>query len=369
MSERRTVTDGPRAHQTKPRKGDRVAVTEFGSAHRGNGKKRQKGIREDKNVAECPCVDSNGVDDKPSDSDASDVGTICRHLESLQKQRRRIQKQSNGLTNMTTAMVASDLGCYAALKKKERDKLWAKAKKMVKRIDAGEVEIDADYYNASDNGDEGDLDTEIGHVAGLVKVSQPSREGFANFEANLLEKMIELAAQLPVAPWFDHPDRRGIKLVMLATIVGEAGDLSNYPNPTKLWKRLFGAPYEKDGEVRMASTWKKMKKLSKDDHIEIKESPQRKAATYQLRENIVMQNFVTLKEVGEDGKKHSVRDENGKLVYEWCGPYRARYDETYAKAAEKHKDDPDWPPCHLAAHAKLLAAKRFVLELWREWNR
>lgn len=45
-----------------------------------------------------------------------------------------------------------------------------------------------------------------------------------------------LARQLPVVQWAESI--RGFALPSLAAIVGEAGDLSWYRNPAKLWKRF-----------------------------------------------------------------------------------------------------------------------------------
>jgi hypothetical protein len=51
------------------------------------------------------------------------------------------------------------------------------------------------------------------------------------------EQMIKAAAQaLPVAPWLATV--RGLGLKSLGEIIGQTGDLRNYSNPAKVWKRL-----------------------------------------------------------------------------------------------------------------------------------
>lgn len=50
------------------------------------------------------------------------------------------------------------------------------------------------------------------------------------------KRLTKLAKELPVAPWVEGT--RGVGLLSLAAIVGEAGDLSGYANPGKLWKRM-----------------------------------------------------------------------------------------------------------------------------------
>ena len=72
-----------------------------------------------------------------------------------------------------------------------------------------------------------------------------------------IEKTMEkFAGELHVAPWVLEPAQKGFGLPSLAVVVGEAGDLANYPNPGKLWARFGGHPFEKDGENHMGATWK-----------------------------------------------------------------------------------------------------------------
>lgn len=49
-------------------------------------------------------------------------------------------------------------------------------------------------------------------------------------------RLEKLAKQLPIYPW--AADVRGFGALGLAQIVGECGDLWNYANPAKVWKRL-----------------------------------------------------------------------------------------------------------------------------------
>lgn len=50
------------------------------------------------------------------------------------------------------------------------------------------------------------------------------------------KRLIKLASQLPIAGFIMN--LRGVGLLSLAGIIGEAGDLSAYGNPAKLWKRM-----------------------------------------------------------------------------------------------------------------------------------
>ena len=157
----------------------------------------------------------------------------------------------------------------------------------------------------------------------------------------------------------------------LAIVAAEAGDLCNYANPGKLWKRLGCAPFTDEritGKTLMGSTWKSKREgsLDADQWQEFGYSPRRRSISYLFGENIIKNN--------QDG------------------PYRKRYDEAKAKAVEDH---PDWIKCskcegtgknkkrtncsnckgtgivmmrcHL--HGMLLATKLLLKHLWVEWNR
>ena len=322
------------------------------------------------------------------------LDSICRSLQSLERQRRFALKQCIRGENAITAFVACNAFAYHSgiQSEAEREKLWKDAGKLIKAIDSGETVTDTDGGRAAeddddldaetegvqddgdgdaesdsvadDSGDEQSRDTDRARVTGVVRISKISRKAWSDYEKGLMDKMVELAGQLPVASWLSEPECRGISLGMLATIVGESGNLSNYSNPAKLWKRLFGAPIEKNGKTMMPSRWRLEKGLSAEDWEDAGYSPHRHATMQQMKKNIVRQN-------GD-------------------GPYRRRYDEAKARTREVH---PEWWLCykcegkgkangkkcqnckgtgevamHAHRHAQLLAAKRFVRDLWNKWH-
>src|SRR3990167_8830408 len=62
-----------------------------------------------------------------------------------------------------------------------------------------------------------------------------------NDRRKAIEKdMIRYAAATPGAAFIESV--RGVGLLGLAVVIGEAGNLSDYSNPAKLWKRLGWAP-------------------------------------------------------------------------------------------------------------------------------
>lgn len=145
---------------------------------------------------------------------------------------------------------------------------------------------------------------------------------------------------MPISlPWVEMPEQRGFGIESLATIIGETGDLGNYPNPGNLWARMGCAPFQSNGKAFMGATWKAGKegKLSGEEWTQFGYSPRRRSVAYVIGENLVKQNAT--------------------------GPYRARYNGAKAAAAESHTD---WKPLRCHRHAMLLATKLLLKNLCRE---
>ncbi len=63
-----------------------------------------------------------------------------------------------------------------------------------------------------------------------------ARDGIERHRRAVERRLEKLAGTLPVAPFVKAT--RGVGLLSLAAIVGEAGDLGAYRNHSALWKRL-----------------------------------------------------------------------------------------------------------------------------------
>lgn len=144
-----------------------------------------------------------------------------------------------------------------------------------------------------------------------------------------LEKRMELlVTQLPVYDW--GAGVRGFGALGLAQIVAECGDLANYANPAKVWKRMGLAVM--DGERQRKHTDPAKALLHGYN-------PQRRSIMYNIADSLMKGN----------------RD----------GEYRSYYLAEKARQAEKH---PDGAP--IAAHNRALRhlAKRLLRDLWRAWH-
>lgn len=261
------------------------------------------------------------------------LSTIIPELQALQRQRAVYIKSMIMVGNRLQAIVAGTMGYHSGLTETERKTLFTKAAALIKHILKAAL---IKHILKEDQDHE---------LSGIVLGHTESIDALAAMRKPIEEKMEQLAAELPVAAWVLEPKQKGFGLPSLAVVIGEAGDLSNYANPAKLWARFGCHPYEKRGETHMGSTWKSRSrkpgvvKLSADDWEAFGYSPRRRSIAYLIGENLMKQNG--------------------------GGPYRRRYDVKKAEAARMHDN---WTPMHCHLHGMLLAAKLLLRELWAEWN-
>jgi len=263
-----------------------------------------------------PSAASGG--DRPI-ADERNHASTCRAIQELQRQRVSALKSRITIDNQLAATVATSLGYHAGMDEKERKAQRAKAVAIIKAIDAG---------------DKKSVSNDTTCVSGIIDLTRPTRDGFAKYVAGLEKEMVKLAKTLPIAAWVNTPELRGFGILSLAIIVGEAGDLANYPHHMHLWKRLGCAPFK----GKMPSTWKRTKNgLTAEEWTVLGYSPRRRSISFLVGENIVKQN-------------HS--------------QYRQKYDDVKASKAGLE----DWPLIRAHRHGMLLATKMLLKDLWRAWR-
>lgn len=272
---------------------------------------------------------------------------IIEELQKAQKQKVWYTKTRIMNQNRLIATIAGRIGYSSNMKESDREKLFTEAKQIVKEIENG-------------------TDTKHNELKMMVIKTCIFIDDLSDTIKYIKKEMEALVKKLPIASWIEGEDRRGFDYGTLATIIGEAGDLSNYENPGKLWRRFGCAPYEHGDKVLMGSTWRSGRegKLPASCWEEFGYSPRRRSIVYLIGENTVKTNK---------------------------GSYRKRYDEAKASAAENH---PEWTRCSKCTgtglvkgkkcgnckgtgkvmlrchrHAMLLASKKFLKDLWIEWNK
>jgi hypothetical protein len=191
---------------------------------------------------------------------------------------------------------------------------------------------------------------EQSEFADFVRTSDLARVPADEMRKQSENAMAKLAVELPVFAWVKTVHGAGD--LGLATIVAEAGDLANYPNPAKLWKRLGYAPY--DGLA--GSTWKRdtwrPRALTKEEWIENPFSGQRYALMAQIATWLVNAQWIGAK-----------KTESGEG--EPSGPYGEVYAARRAHTAKMHLD---WTKGHSRNDGLRIAMKRFLLDLWLVWS-
>lgn len=276
-----------------------------------------------------------------------ELDDLCLQIQQLQRARVVCLKSRIMLSNRLQAVVAGTIGYHSGMGDKEREKMMREATKRIKDVAKGNIHSDFDT---------------------VISVHQNSVDILNEQVKQYEQVMLESAKQLPIATWVTQQEQRGFGLLFAAIVIGETGNLSNYANPAKVWRRLGCAPYSKGGKTAMGATWRggREGKLTAEDWTDFGYSPRRRSISYLIGENIV------------------------KLNAE--GPYRERYNQVKREAAEKH---PEWVICQKCGgkkktakgtkcsncrgtgkvamrvhrHAMLLATKLLLKNLWIEWNK
>ena len=274
------------------------------------------------------------------------VPEICNELQRLQRNRETNMKSRIMLHNRLLSTVARWLGYEPSADEATRKESFKTAQQHIDDVLEGRIESEQ-------------KEVILNAMTGI--------NGFKSFEEFIESQMIKLVKQLPIAAWANRPSQKGLGLLSLAKIIGETGDLSNYANPGKVWKRLGLAPFQSKGHSHAPSTWRKNMghhKLTSAEFVELGYSPRRRAMMHVIGECLLKAN---------------------------TGIYRKRYD-TIKNTAMKNR--PDWTTCpdcedgrelkskrkcsrckgtgklkiHCHRHGMLVMTKLLIKNLWMEWN-
>lgn len=165
--------------------------------------------------------------------------------------------------------------------------------------------------------------------------------GIIQSHRKLVEKRLaELAAMLPVFEWWN--DQHGLGAGGLASIIGEAGDLSRFNTTGKLRKWM--------GMALIAG--ERQRKKIGDEAVIHGFVPRRRAVLWTVGESL----FKT--------QSQRTDKETGDLLRE-AGPYRLIYDEYRLRDEEKN---PDLTKGHHHNRAKRYMERRLLDDLWHKWR-
>jgi hypothetical protein len=190
-------------------------------------------------------------------------------------------------------------------------------------------------------------------LTNIVAVSDKARWPADEMRKKAEDEMEKLAVQLRVYPWIEKI--HGVAAPGLATIVAEAGDLSKYPNPAKLWNRLGFAPY--DGFA--GSTWKREtwrpRALTKEEWIEHPFNGARYALIHQIALWLVNAQTTS-----------KLKNASGRTEPKPNSPYGELYCKRYYEITSV--THPDWSDGHRRMDALRVTMKHFLVMLWAEWT-
>lgn len=252
-----------------------------------------------------------------------DTAHICTTLQELQVRRKFCIGLANKQTNAAGALVRRFLGYDPKEEGAASEGVKKRAARIVGAAINGKPQNEEDREIAEGNADEFDM---------IAKALAPIEQRRAVIEKD----MKRAAKQLPAWKWVEGV--RGFGELGFAVLVGEAGDLSKYPHPRKLFKRLGLAPFE----GKAYSRWRVEGGLSGEEWTAAGYKPSRRAEIHAcIGEPLFRQQTII------------------------TGPYRVAYDERRAKMEAQY---PERKKAHLHNDALRIMTKALVSDLWAEWH-
>jgi hypothetical protein len=159
------------------------------------------------------------------------------------------------------------------------------------------------------------------------------------------KQLKKLAKQLHVAEWVEGV--RGFALPSLAAVIGETGDLSNYDNPAKLWKRM-GLAVIQGGRQR---------RVTGDAALEHGYSPDRRSIMWNIGGCVIKSGSGHYREVYDERKAFEIaKAEAAGLTVAPAGKIPKKRAAEFMSAGHVHN------------RAQRYMEKRLLRDLWREWR-
>jgi hypothetical protein len=169
-------------------------------------------------------------------------------------------------------------------------------------------------------------------------------------EAEAVEYLRGYAELLPVYEWCKGV--KGFAALTLAQIIGEAGDLSRFDGPAKLWKRFGVGLVEKDGE------WTRQRRVTGEDALDHQYSPARRSMLYRVGEGLV--------KAGDREGYYGLYLERKKFEVEKA---EAEGLKVVPQGKIPKKNPQDYrSKGHVDNRAKRFIQKRLLRDLWRAWR-
>lgn len=188
-------------------------------------------------------------------------------------------------------------------------------------------------------------DHQKGLVVRMATNAVLSRQHWDLERKNTENEMERIARSLPVWPWVEGV--KGVAELGLAVIVAEAGDLSDYSGPAKLWKRFGMAVIDGERQGIVA------KEITGKERAEAWEArgynPSRRAEIFAFLDDTMF--------------RHQWRGEKDDVPAHAIGPYGEVYAERKAWNLAR-----GWVLARADRDARRFMSKRFLCDLWVAWK-
>lgn len=268
------------------------------------------------------------------------VAELCLDLKELQVSRRYAISHRMKQENACAALIRRGLGFNPATQSEaEREGLKKRAQRIMAAALAGKPLEGEDKRIVDAYRD--DLDATR---AGLAP--------HAAREERIIKTMEGIAKGLPIAEWVKGV--KGFGFRGLGVIVGETGNLEDYPNFRHVWKRLGLAPYEGFAASSWRSPSRSPRSLVAEEWTALGYKKSRRAEAHAFIGDMLIRQQII-------GKEKSGTE---------FGLPKGPYGEVYVRRREHTKmTHPDWTPAHAHADALRIMTKSLIADLWSAWRR
>lgn len=265
---------------------------------------------------------------------------VIEAIRKYHRQQRFIVKMQSRIDRSMEAFIRVNVfGFSPDMEEDERKEIVKKTMSLIKQCRAGNAS--AEYLD----------------VADMIIESDKSRRSWDKLRAQRERALEKLAKAIPAVASMKKK-ALGVGYLGMAQIIGEAGDLSNYANPGKLWKRLGLAPYQGFA----MSSWMRApskdfkgwvpRKLTSAEWIANPFKPERYAIISQIAQWLWVKQWIGKEKAPPDGIP--------------AGNYGEIYRDRRRHTAQTH---PEWTPMHSHRDALRYMNKRFTRNFWSEWRR
>lgn len=183
-------------------------------------------VTQDNNASSPPASVVGQAVDGTQLATADSLAPIIDEIRAWHRQRVFAMDQRKRSDLALGSFIRTQLGWSRALPKAEAEKINKAARDLIalgEKVASGKATAIGDAT--------------FGQWGAVILASIQGRSHWDAIELAAVKEMERLARSLPAWPSFGEPIK-GFGVRSLAVIVGEAGDLSLYANPAKLWKRM-----------------------------------------------------------------------------------------------------------------------------------